>query len=367
VADALDVLFGFNLNDETPPPVLWHYSVPASETKTYVLETRTRRTYETRSSPPGLLSKSAMDDQIPLNAQPEAFLIFISPAPVLGLATIEELLQPAVTVFSPYEADPEPWGFSPPVFEEFLKRLEKFKRVVLLSGDIHFGLAAVMDYWKKGESQPARFVQYVSSGVKNQKFLNDQFLEGGLIQKLLGSLFYPGERLGWDHRAGLQVTNPGGLHNQPTYRIRLRKEPVLLPTRGWPPGTTANLPPDWSWRVILAADERPDDSSPGARPAKGQAQLITPDVDPTTGDAGAAYRKVLARHIDLFKKNVGRRVVWENNIGVLKFTKDGGGNITVSQQLWYWLPADEVDDDPDAYTVYTNSLEPTTDSPPSIV
>jgi len=366
VADAIDVLFGFDLNDETPPPVLWHYSVPSSETTAYVLDTRTRRTYDTRYSPPGLLSKSAMDDQIPLDPQPERFLIFVSPAPVFGLGLIEELLQPASILFSPYGADPEPWAFAPPVFEEFLQRLEKFKRVVFLSGDIHFGIAATMDYWKQGESTPARFVQYVSSGLKNQKFNNEKFLMSGFVQKLLGNLFYPAERLGWEHRAGLQVTNPDGRPNQPISRIRLRREPVLLPTHGWPTGSVVNIPPEWSWRMQLVADHRPDDGSVDARPANIQVHSITPDVDPTTGDATAQYREVLARHIDIFKKSVGRRVEWDNNIGVIKFTTDGSGNVTASQQLWYWLPSDDITDDPDAYTVYQDPLEPTGDTPPTI-
>lgn len=365
-ADAIDVLFGFNLHDETPPPVWWHYSVPSSETTTYVLDTRTRRTYETRYSPPGLLSKSAMDDQIPADVQTEKFLIFVSPAPVLGLGLIEELLQPTVTVFSQYEADPEPWSFAPAVFEEFLQRLEKFKRVVFLSGDIHFGLAATLDYWKRGEAMPTRFIQYVSSGLKNQKFNNEKFLMSGFVQKLLGALFYPAERLGWAHRAGLQVTNPAGKPNQAISRLRLRREPVLLPTYGWPAGSTVNQPPEWSWRMVLAADQRPDDSSAGARPVSIQVPSITPDINPSIGDATAAYRKVLARHVDIFKKSVGRRVEWDNNVGIIKFTTDGSGNLTASQQLWYWLPGDDLTDDPDAYTVYSNTLEPTSDTSPSI-
>jgi hypothetical protein len=303
-----------------------------------------------------------MDDQIPLNPQSEHFLVFVSPAPVLGLALIEELLQPAKTLFSAYEADPEPWSFSPAVFEDFLQRLQKFKRVVLLSGDIHFGLAAVLDYWKRGEAQPTRFIQFVSSGLKNQKFKNEQFLMGGFIQRVLGSLFYPGERLGFAHRAGLQVTNPAGTPNQPAYRIRLRKEPVLLPTHGWPAGSSVNQVPDWLWRLQLLGDERPE----AERPSKIRVQPITPDVDPSTGDASAAYRKVLVRQVDVFKKNIARRVEWDNNIGIIKFTTDGTGNVTVSQQLWYWLPADEIDDDPDAYTLYTRSLEPTGEASPSI-
>lgn len=363
--DAIDTAFGFDLTDETPPPVLWHYSVPSSETTIYVLDTRTRRSYATRLSSPGLLSKGAMDDQIPADVLAEEFLVFVSPAPVLGLSLLEELLQPVTTLFSPYGFDPEPWSFAPAVFEEFLQRLQKFKRVVFLSGDVHFGMAATLDYWKLGEAQPTRFIQFVSSGLKNQKFQNEKFLLSGFIQKLLGSLFYPMERLGWARRAGLQVTNLGGKRNQPISRLRLRREPVLLHTHGWPEGSMVSKEPEWSWRMTLVADQRPDDDSVDARPDKIQVPSLSTDVDPTTGDASTAYRRVLARHIDIFKKSVGRRIQWDNNIGIIKFTKDDSG-ITASQQLWYWLPSDGLDDDPNAYTVYKEPLEPTIDDTPSI-
>ncbi len=364
-ADAIDHLFGFDLADETAPPVKWHYSVPCSETTVYVLDTRTRRTYETRYSPPGLLSDGAMDDQIPLAAQPEHFLVFVSPAPVLGLGTFEELLQPVMTVFSQYAADPEPWSFAPVTFEKFLSRLQPFKRVVLLSGDVHFGAAAVMDYWRKNEPAPARFVQFISSGVKNQKFAQERFLGAGFVQQLLGSLFYPGERLGWKLR-GVHATNPAGTPNPPAHRIRLRREPVLLPTRGWPAGTTVTQPSDWSWRLRFSADPRPDDSSPDARPEKIRIADVQPDVNLSVGDAHAAYQKVLARHLDVFKKAAARRVVWDSNVGVIKFERDGAGNVTAVQELLYWMPDDETTEEPDAYTAYSEILEPTADKPPVI-
>ena len=202
--------------------------------------------------------------------------------------------------------------------------------------------------------------------MKNQKFKNEQFLSSGLVQKILGSLFYPAERLGWDHRAGLQVTNPANAPYQPAYRVRLRKEPVLLPTRGWPAGTATNLPPDWSWRVVLARDERPDDSSSGARPVKVQIAPITPDVNPMSGDASAAYRKVLARHVEIFKKSVGRTIEWDNNIGLITFASDSSGNLTASHHLWFWLPDEDPDEDPDEYVVYSVGLEPTADASPAI-
>lgn len=362
-ADAIDVLFGFNLPDETPPPISWHYSVPASETTVYVLDTRTRRTYETRHSSPGLLSKSAMDDQIPLDQQPEHFLIFVSPAPVFGLAMIEDLLQPSQNLSNPYKADPEPWSYAPAVFADFMQRLQKFKRVVFLSGDIHFGISLVLDYWRKDLTEPpARFIQFVSSALKNQKFLNEQFLMGGFIQRVLVTTFYPAEILGYAHRTGVQVTNPAGKPNQSGYRVRLRKEPVLLPTRGWPQGSVVNQPPEWSWRLQLFGDERDELE----RPQKIRIPEITPDVDPGVGDADAAYHKVLVRQMEVFKKNMARKVQWDNNIGVIKFGKDANGNLTASQQLWYWLPGDDITDEPAAYNVSTRPLEPTDAPRPAI-
>jgi hypothetical protein len=364
-ADQIDTLFGFDLNDETAPPVKWHYSVPCSETTIYVLDTRTRRTYETRHSPPGLLSDSAMDDQIPIAAQPEHFLIFVSPAPVLGLGAFEELLQPAMTVFNDFEADPEAWAFSPPIFENFLSRMEKFKRVVFLSGDVHFGSVAVMDYWKKNEPKAARFIQCISSGLKNQKFGSEQFLISGLVQELLGSLFYPGIRLGWKSKLGLQITNPAGKPIQPKHRIRLRKEPVLLPGHGWPAGTIHNQEPDWRWKLMISKDFRRDDNSADARPEKVQVKSISPDIDPVN-NAQDGYDKVLARHMDIFKKSVGRTVVWDSNIGFVRFKTDGTGVVTVTQEMRYWLTADETTDDPDAFTSYKEALEPIFGPPPEL-
>ena len=365
-ADAIDVLFGFDLNDETAPPVAWHYSVPCSETTIYVLDTRTRRTYQTRYSPPGLLSDTAMDDQIPLSPQPERFLIFVSPAPVLGLSSFEELLQPAITAFNAFHADPEAWAFDPVAFEKFLKRLQIFKRVLFLSGDVHFASTAVLDYWKKNEPAPARFVQFISSAAKNQKFGQEQFLLAGFLQQLLGSLFYPGTRLGFNFRLGLQATNPSGTPNPPTHRIRLRREPVLLPTHGWPAGTTLNQVPDWSWRLTLSADPRPDDTSATARPEKIRVPPITPDVDPLLGDPREAYRKVLVRHAQIFKKGAARRVMWDSNVGLIRFTRDGAGNMTASQDLLYWFAGDEITETPEAFTAYSESLEPATAAPPVI-
>jgi hypothetical protein len=48
-----------------------------------------------------------------------------------------------------------------------LARLEPHRRVVLLSGDVHYSASTAMSYWTRGSSDPARFVQFTSSGFKN--------------------------------------------------------------------------------------------------------------------------------------------------------------------------------------------------------
>lgn len=363
-ADAIDIQFGFNLVDETPPPIKWHYSVPCSETIVYVLDTRTRRTYETRYSPSGLLSDTALDDQLPIAPPGSQFVVVVSPAPVLGLGLMEELLQPVVTRFVAYKADPEAWGFAPATFEKFLSRLQPLKRVVLLSGDVHFSVAAYLDYWKRNEPAATRIVQFVSSGLKNQQFSTQQFLLCGFMQQLLNSAFRPGERLGYTSGTGLQATNPAGTTNPPALRMRLRREPALLPTVGWPAGTTVNRPFDWAWRMDMLFDTRPDDASTGARPDKIRPMVISPDVQPVTGDGDAAYRKVLARHLDLFLRGGSRRVMWDSNVGIVRFMRDPSGTLTAIQDLWFWVLDDEITDDPDAYTSFAASLEPTTDAAP---
>jgi hypothetical protein len=371
-ANEIDKLFGFDLQDETPPPLKWHYSVPCGEISVHVFDTRTRRTYETLNASPGLLSDTAMDDQIPISLQPEKLIVFVSPAPVLGLAVIEELLQPAASFFDAFSDDPEPWAFCSTAFEKLLSRLQKFKRVVLLSGDIHFGITTDLEYWKKGEDKSSRIIQLVSSALKNEKFAEDQFLLAGNTQNLLGSLFYPLERLGWNSGIGLSVTNPSNQVNPPKLRIRLRKEPVLLPSQGWPAGSKVTRGaveelPDWAWRLKILEDSRPDDESEDARPEAVRVKPLSPDIDPLTTDWTEPYNTIVQRHYDVTKKSVARKVVFDCNIGLINFKTDADNKVSVKHSFLYWLVEDDKPDDlPRSYTVYTNTLEPTGEPQPLI-
>jgi hypothetical protein len=217
-ANRIARLFGLDGND---PPIKWNYTVPGGPYQVVVLDTRTRRTYAGRYLPPGLLSFSALQEQLPAGP-PSAgveVLLLISPAPVLGLTVIEELAQPVgarvidvIDVvkgkkFHGYAAiDVEAWAFDVAAFESFLARLQPYPRVVIFSGDPHLSSSATMDYWKQGVTQPTRLVQFVCSALNNQSPLPVRFhftLSTGRFQELLGQAFVPAERLGWKNELGL--------------------------------------------------------------------------------------------------------------------------------------------------------------------
>ena len=58
-------------------------------------------------------------------------------------------------------------GVRPVTLEALLRRLEPYRSVVLLSGDVHYSASTAMSYFTKGKPDPARFVQFTSSGMKN--------------------------------------------------------------------------------------------------------------------------------------------------------------------------------------------------------
>lgn len=360
-ANDIDALLGF---DGNTPKVKFHYNVPTGSTTTYVLDTRTRRVYETRNGTPGLMSPAVLLEQLPNTPPPVgAEVIFIvSPAPVLGLAVFEELIQPMMSAIqSNVYADTEAWALNYAVFESFLARIEKYKRVILLSGDVHFGLTTVLDYFK-GAGR-TRIVQLVSSACKNESDTlgNQHILISGRLQQLQSAAYFPAERLGWMNK----VVNVNGSIS-PRNEMRRHKNPVVLSPQGWFPGATASPDPDWSWRLNILTDIRPDTDTPDARPENIRIDTISPDIDFNSAPSlKAGYVKVVERHQQAFENNIARRVVWSSNIGRVHI-KRTAGKLSVEHQFWYRLPDDDLYDEPNCYTLHATSLEPTSDIPPKL-
>jgi hypothetical protein len=356
-ANAIDKLLGLDGQD---PPVTWHYSVSGPKHLVQVLDCRTRRTYASRVSGPGNISAKALLEQLPGGPLPSGIdvLVVVSSLTVLGTPVIDELIGPMLfRVFDLFGnknqsempgLDPdaiEAWPYDPNAFEALLKRLETYRRVVILSGDVHFAVSAGMSYWKKSDALPARFAQFVSSALQN---LIRSEVRGAsqymtFMQKVVQAKIGI-ERLGWNAGASDLVQVPPGALPAAALRDRLRKTPVLLASEGWPAGTVENpsKPPDWSWRVDIVRDDRPDMQRASiVRPP----DLVpgSPTTDVTTNLDG--YRKAMVRHVKQMDKQSdnlahARQVLFASNLGQVRFER-GADQILRGVHELYALAAHE--------------------------
>ena len=105
----------------------------------------------------------------------------------------------------------EAWAFDPFTLEAFLQRLKPYGKVVLLSGDVHYSASTVMSYFTKGEADPARFVQFTSSGFKNVMPSYITVIDRSLalahliVRQPLGA-----ERMGWLRRPSNPIVLDAG-------------------------------------------------------------------------------------------------------------------------------------------------------------
>ncbi len=320
----MEILLGMGAED---PVVKWNYSVPTGPTQTIVMDTRTHRQFDTLNSAPGLIKEDALRQQIPpaMPVGDAPFVFVISPVPVLGLVGMEELVQPVASavkgIFSGDNKDDpgiqagrvkfdfEAWSFNTEAYERLLDRLNNFGKVIILSGDVHYGFSAVLDYWKGDAAEPtSRMVQLTSSSLKNMKFPHGEILESGMAQRLLSGFENKIEKVGWKDKI---LTTDGAVSAR--NRQRLRKTTAVVPTAGWEPGATVNLPPDFSWRMAFLADERVRDFDP-----------ITADIDlADPASVRAGYKLVTERHMETFIARTPRRIVWPPNVSLVSFEPDG--------------------------------------------
>lgn len=346
---------------ETNPPLKWHYSLTGEEFQVVVLDCRTRRSFVSRISPPGNVAVNAMHEQLPAGPLPDGkkILFVVASLPVLGPPIFDALLAPLLyRVFDFKSAGElqerrgtkhlvgtnpdavEAWSFDPKTFEALLARLASYRRVVLLSGDVHYGAANVMSYWPKDMTEPpARFAQFISSGMRNvmpekvTKISRSFAIAQRMIRSELGA-----EQLAWEQESPAVLTVPPNVNASPRLRARLRQSPALVPTRGWPTGVVEARPPDWAWRVDWLNDTRADKDRPNAtkpttlfpgEPDKQTADITAPDL--------AGYHRVAHRHArQLERLNNSRQILFTSNIGVVTFqlSEQHPGTLVAVQELY---------------------------------
>jgi hypothetical protein len=358
--------------------VTWHYQVSGPRHLTVVLDVRTRRTFAGRISPPGNLSAKALADQIPPGPLPAGIevLIVVSSLTVLGPPVIDELLGPlSFRLFDLFGhgnqlempgLNPdaiEAWPYDERAFEALLKRLAPHRRVVILSGDVHFATSAALSYWRKGDTAPARFAQFTSSGMKILFDARARFAGQSLpfMQHVIAAGIGV-ERLGWDKSVPGLLAFPPGTIAKPALRQRLLESPVLLPTHGWPQGTAENpgSPPDWTWRAHIVRDERPY----AERPASARPSPLVPAGDALLDLEG--YRRAAVRHVkQLDNLNHQRQLLFASNLGMVRFERRDG-TLTAIHELLAAHPDAPVPEQPELHARHVVALESPGESRPRL-
>lgn len=337
------------LADNRSPLIKWHYTYEGPKHKVLVIDNRTRRSYVDFNGAPGNLSFNGMKDLIPENPTPkeDEVLIVVSPLPVLGPSVLDELIAPlAYKIFDLKEhfgggeavktgmkgTNPdaiEAWIFDPVSQEELLKRLAPYKKIIILSGDVHYSSSQRLCYWTKGnEKAVACFAQLTSSGIRNimpsyiqkasQHFLTAQ----KIIRQNLRA-----ERMGWHNHK----TTPAPLTFADKSKVsflndKLEKSPVIIPVNGWPKGTTLGREPDWSWRIENVVDDRIESERP-----------LTTRIDTLeeTDDVMKNLQKIASRHIAQVKKvNSTRQILFKSNLGMVSFEQPEGEALQVLHNLY---------------------------------
>jgi hypothetical protein len=300
--------------------------------------------------------------------------IVIAPAPVVGHPLLENILQPVATwiwnitiplIFDEHRKgaeqwDREAWVFNPANYQELLRALARFEKVVLLSGDVHYGFAARVEYWndRTGEEGRAAFVQLTASGLRNE-ILKTRLLGRGKIDRVpvlrLGGLVEPwgGSFAGWTGSAPqLTAFDPqsGASFPVPIPEVPAVREVPLPATRAFA------RDPAWRYRIKFENDQR-------SITARNQFPAGWPTVPPTPAlDQTKELFDLGQEHVRRHKYDEMRVIVGHNNLGDVRFAGAPGAR-SVKQALWFRPnPAEEEISEFPIWpvTMHQVSLEPPT-------
>lgn len=376
------------LRPATGPRFDFSFSVDGPFHRVRVLDTRTRRQYDTARANPGLLTSSALDHQVPIETLPDDHvLVVVSPAPVFGPPLLAEIAGPLLvskqdlgsllrrkvarleeeqvtgipngTPAGQQYWDVEHWDANPPVFERLLERLSRYPRVILLGGDVHYGAAYTMDW--TGAGRTGRIIHFTSSAAKNSwTGTPGAGPMAGLVRNLmmfnamatgLQKIGLPMRRMGWSDSLPPVVADVA--HEPPRTRIAVQTGPVLLSDELFRDRHPLTRAPDWIWSADAILDTR----EPTDRPVAARAPEPPSDLpgDTTTVQH---YVPVVAAHVQALRTvSVNRGLQYLSNAGVISFVSDGA-DLRARQSLYSLRPRQEPNEKGDAYIVHEASLTP---------
>jgi hypothetical protein len=228
----------------------------------------------------GLFGDSPMAAALPPRPAGDTKLtIVITGVPVIGPEGMELTLSPLQRFARLLpDVDAESWAYEATTYEALLAAMARYESVVILSGDVHIGWSAALDYWSAPDGEPvrtARMVQLVSSGLTKDwgdfaPALRGHALTLDIFESATTAALLHAERIGWGAPLRTELTPPpllGPLVTQaerahPFYQERLKKKAPVVPTHGWPQGATEVRDPNWAWRAVMARDDRVETMQP---------------------------------------------------------------------------------------------------------
>ena len=268
-----DAFSGEGTLPRTDRALRWHFTVETPAYRMIVLDERTRRVYDQPHAAPGLLSEEAMAEQIGEPIPGDARLtLLVAQTPVLGVsivATIQFLRR------NHYAFDRESWALNARIWQQLLQRLARFGCVVVLSGDVHYGFGATLEYWEQVKSSAvsggATIVNFTSSALKNTAAGVQKALLTVAYPRLLYLLSQgrmpPVDLFGWDEGTGANMNALAvatqAVRNSPLavwwsvpriIALLRSGDALLLPAQAWPAHTFDQCPPARRLRVRYLRD-----------------------------------------------------------------------------------------------------------------
>ena len=256
----------------------WHYTYAGPNYQLIAMDTRTERHYRAPTDFPGLLSTQAMHTQLTMNRSEAAEVtIILSAAPVLGIDFVENIqFWSRWQIKDNYSFDREAWALEWGTFQELLQTISSMRRVVFLSGDVHYAFGSSLEYWNRHTGETARLVNYTSSPFCNEGAGSQISVLALGYPRLLHLLrhsealdFFIWNVVGDDHHTLNYLLT---LIRKRSYRFwwaiprfiatRRAAHEIVLPASGWLKGAFDILPPDKSYRLrylsntLVRADER---------------------------------------------------------------------------------------------------------------
>ena len=162
----------------------WNYLIEYNGFNIVCLDTRTKRVFIDNEKPLGNLILNVRSQFGVKKLDSGKLLVLVSAPPVFGNVPLEDgqekLRKGELNELTGliggriagekgmYPRDQEAWIFSPSGFEALLNVLTDFKKVLILSGDVHHSLTSLVRLYKKDKTsyQLTEIVQITSSGLK---------------------------------------------------------------------------------------------------------------------------------------------------------------------------------------------------------